>query len=278
MHADVLERLELEADLRRALTEPDLELRVVYQPIVALERERPVGYEALVRWAHPTRGVMTPGQFIPLAEATGLVVPLGRWVLRTACNHAAQWPQRDGDAPYVSVNVSGRQLDDADLVADVATILAEAELAPSRLLLEITESTLMQRADTTLRTLQQLKALGLQLAIDDFGTGYSSLAYLQRFPVDVLKIDKAFIDGVERGGSDAALARAIVGLAATLGLRCIAEGIERPEQVAELRAAGCDYGQGLLFAGTLGAHEISALMASPTSLLTRDRRRQHRTR
>jgi EAL domain-containing protein (putative c-di-GMP-specific phosphodiesterase class I) len=127
-------------------------------------------------------------------------------------------------------------------------------------LLEITESTLMQRADTVLRTLQQLKGLGLQLAIDDFGTGYSSLAYLQHFPVDVLKIDKAFIDGVARGGFEAALARAIVGLAATLGLRCIAEGIERPEQVTELRAAGCDYGQGMLFAGTLGAHEITALM------------------
>jgi diguanylate cyclase (GGDEF)-like protein len=285
MHADVLERLQVEADLRRALTEPELELRVVYQPIVALKNGRTVGYEALVRWAHPTRGIMTPGQFIPLAEATGLVIPLGRWVLRTACRQAAQWqhrdaepPRSDADVPYVSVNLSGRQLEDAALVDDVATIIADAGLDPSRLLLEITESTLMQRADTTLRTLQQLKALGLQLAIDDFGTGYSSLAYLQRFPVDVLKIDKAFIDGVARGGSDAALARAIVGLAATLGLRSVAEGIERAEQAAELRAAGCEYGQGMLFAGTLGAHEVGARTAAPASLLTGGRRAPRRTR
>jgi diguanylate cyclase (GGDEF)-like protein len=278
MHADVLERLELEADLRRALTEPDLELRVVYQPIVALEDDRIVGYEALVRWAHPTRGTMAPAQFIPLAEATGLVIPLGLWVLRTACRQAAAWPRRGDDTPYLSVNLSGRQLEDAELVADVATVMADVGLEPSRLLLEITESTLMQRADTALTTLRQLKTLGVQIAIDDFGTGYSSLAYLQRFPVDVLKIDKAFIDGVARGGSDAALARAIVGLAATLGLRCIAEGIERPEQAAELRAAGCGYGQGRHFAGVLGAQEVSARMAAPAPLPSGDRRAPRRTR
>jgi diguanylate cyclase (GGDEF)-like protein len=270
MHAAVLERLELEADLRRALAQPEAELCLVYQPIVALDDERAVGCEALVRWEHPTRGMMSPGQFIPLAEATGLVVPLGRWVLRTACRQAAQWQhgnrEVDGASrPYVSVNLSGRQLEDAAVLDDVAAAIAEARLDPSRLLLEITESTLMQRADAVLRTLHDLKALGVRLAIDDFGTGYSSLAYLQRFPVDVLKIDKAFIDGVSRGGSDAALARGIVGLAATLGLYCVAEGIERAEQAATLRAAGCGYGQGFLFGQTLAAHEVNALMVLRTT-------------
>ena len=270
MHAAVVERLELEADLRRALADPAAELRLVYQPIVALDDERIVGLEALVRWEHPARGTINPMQFIPLAEATGLVVPLGRWVLRAACRQAAEWRRgageadgtADADAPYVAVNLSGRQLEDAALIDDVAAALAESGLDPARLLLEITESILMQRADAAPRTLHALKALGVRLAIDDFGTGYSSLAYLQRFPVDVLKIDKAFIDGVASGGSDAALARAIVGLTATLGLRCVAEGIERPEQAAELRAAGCGYGQGFLFARPVAAQETSALIAA----------------
>ena len=269
MHAAVLERLELESDLRRALAEPDAELRLEYQPIVALDDERIVGAEALVRWAHPTRGLTSPAHFIPLAEATGLVVPLGRWVLRTACRQAAEW-QRATDsmdgasgsaAPYVSVNLSGRQLEDASLVDEVAAALADAGLEPERLLLEITESVLMQRADAALRTLHALRALGVRLAIDDFGTGYSSLAYLRRFPVDVLKIDKAFIDGVARDASDAALARGIVGLASTLGLHCVAEGIEQAAQATRLREAGCGYGQGFLFARPLAAHAVTALIA-----------------
>ena len=251
------------------MAEPDAELRVEYQPIVALDDERIVGAEALVRWAHPTRGLTSPAHFIPLAEATGLVVPLGRWVLRTACRQAAEW-QRATDsmdgasgsaAPYVSVNLSGRQLEDASLVDEVAAALADAGLEPERLLLEITESVLMQRADAALRTLHALRALGVRLAIDDFGTGYSSLAYLRRFPVDVLKIDKAFIDGVARDASDAALARGIVGLASTLGLHCVAEGIEQAAQATRLREAGCGYGQGFLFARPLAAHAVTALIA-----------------
>jgi EAL domain-containing protein (putative c-di-GMP-specific phosphodiesterase class I) len=260
----VLERLELEADLRRALADPERELRVVYQPIVALDDERVVGFEALVRWQHPTRGAVSPARLIPVAEATGLIVPLGAWVLRTACRQAARWAESDvlgPAAPYVSVNLSGRQLEGAGLADEVARAVAAAGLDPSRLLLEITESVLMQRADAALHTLNALKALGVRLAIDDFGTGYSSLAYLQRFPVDTLKIDKAFVDGVANGGSAAALASGIVGLATTLGLRCVAEGIERPEQAARLRAAGCGYGQGYLFARPLPADEATALIA-----------------
>ena len=272
MHAAVVERLELEADLRRALAEPASELRLVYQPIVALDGERVVGLEALVRWEHPRRGMISPAHFIPLAEATGLIVPLGHWVLRTACRQAAEWgggrAVRDGDgtsdasAPYVSVNLSGRQLEDAALVDEVAAAVAGAGLDAARLQLEITENVIMHNTEATLRRLHAFRALGVRLAIDDFGTGYSSLAYLQRFPVDVLKIDKAFIDGVAHGGSNAALVRGIVGLASTLGLRCVAEGIEREEQAAELRAAGCEYGQGYLFARPLPAPEATALIAA----------------
>jgi EAL domain-containing protein (putative c-di-GMP-specific phosphodiesterase class I) len=252
------------------LAEPKAQLRLVYQPIVALDGERVVGLETLVRWEHPTRGTINPGQFIPLAEATGLIVPLGRWVLHTACRQAAQWRHADREpdgvpgsgALYVSVNLSGRQLEHAALVDDVAAALVEARLGPARLLLEITESVLMQRADAALLTLHALKALGVRLAIDDFGTGYSSLAYLQRFPVDVLKIDKAFIDDVASDESGAALARGIIGLATTLGLRCVAEGVERAEQAAALRAAGCGYGQGFHFARPLAAHAVTALIAA----------------
>ncbi len=262
MHAALLDRLALEADLRRALATPDAELRVVYQPIVALDTERPVGAEALVRWHHPTRGLVSPAQFIPLAEATGLVVPLGRWVLRTACRQARTWEPASGpeDGPYVSVNLSGRQLEDAGIVTDVADALTDAGIAPGRLLLEITESVVMHRADAALRTLHALKALGVRIAIDDFGTGYSSLAYLRRFPVDVLKVDKAFVDGVAEGGPDAKLTVAIVGLAATLDVRCVAEGIEHASQAAALRAAGCGYGQGYHFARPLAAADAAVLL------------------
>jgi len=269
MHAAVVERMELEADLRRALAEPNGALRLVYQPIVALDTERIAGLEALARWHHPTRGPMSPERFIPLAEATGLVVPLGRWVLHAACRHAALWSREAGggevDSPYVSVNISGRQLEHATLVDDVAAAVTQARIDPSMLLLEITESVLMHRADAALRTLYALKALGVRLAIDDFGTGYSSLAYLHRFPVDVLKIDKVFIDRFTHGGSDAALGRGIVALADSLGLRCVAEGIEHAEQAAQLRAAGCGFGQGFYFAKPLGADEAITVVEAQTS-------------
>ena len=268
MHAAVVERLEIEADLRHAMLDPDTHLRLVYQPIVALDFERITGIEALVRWEHPTRGLIAPDVFIPVAEATGVVVALGRWVLHTACTQAAAWQRADAeagidrtDAPYVAVNLSGRQLEDAALVADVRTALADSGLDPARLLLEITESVLVHRADASLRVLQDLKALGVRLAIDDFGTGYSSLSYLQRFPVDVLKIDKAFIDGVAGDAAATALARGIVGLAASLGLRCVAEGIEQEVQATQLRAIGCGYGQGYFFARPMAPHRITSMLA-----------------
>jgi len=213
-----------------------------------------------VRWRHPARGTVPPWAFISLAEESGLIVEVGRWVLWAACEQLRCWDAVLGAAfrPAVSVNVSGRQLDDARFVGEVAAALAAAGVAPGRLTLEVTESVIMRDPDATLERLRALKALGVSLAIDDFGTGYSSLSYLRRFPVDALKIDESFVDGVADGGSDAALARTIVALAEMLGIRSVAEGIERPEQPAQLAALGCDVGQGYLFAGPLAAADAAA--------------------
>jgi diguanylate cyclase (GGDEF)-like protein len=261
MYNAVRERLELEADLRRALDCG--ELRLLYQPIVELDGGRTIGVEALLRWQHPRRGLVAPLNFIPLAEETGLIVPIGRWVLGEACRQGRRWQLAApaGRAPTMSVNISGRQLLEPTLVAEVAEALAESGLEPALLTLEITESILMQNTEATVATLRELKALGVRLAIDDFGTGYSSLAYLQRFPIDVLKIDKSFIDGVARGGSDAVLARTIVTLAGMLDLSTVAEGVERADQHAHLVALGCARGQGYLFGRPLGVAEIDGLLA-----------------
>jgi diguanylate cyclase (GGDEF)-like protein/PAS domain S-box-containing protein len=266
MHAAIVERLTLAADLRHAVDRG--ELRLLYQPIVELESGRLTGVEALVRWQHPDRGLVAPAVFIPLAEEVGMIVPVGRWVLVEACRQLRSFdglvspgagPDRGGLT--MSINLSGLQLQDPELVAHVAGALAEAGVAPARVVLEITESVLMRHAEETIATLHALKALGVRLAIDDFGTGYSSLSYLQRFPVDVLKIDKAFVDGVARGGSDAALARAIIALGDSLGLRTVAEGIEHPEQWAQLAALGCGHGQGYLFARPLTAAALASWRA-----------------
>jgi diguanylate cyclase (GGDEF)-like protein len=254
------EQLALEMDLALALDRREFAL--VYQPIVAVESGIVESVEALLRWHHPTRGIVSPVKFIPLAEASGLIVDLGCWVLEEACRTAAGWPPGPTGARIgITVNVSGRQLDDPLLPTYVATALTASGLPASRLTLEITESVLMRNTDATLTALGALKDLGLQLAIDDFGTGYSSLRYLQQFPVDVLKIDKSFVDGVARGGRDAALGRTIVALAETLGLRTVAEGIEDSVQRELLGAMGCELGQGYLFARPLDAAAMHALLA-----------------
>ncbi|MGZ8378578.1 MAG: putative bifunctional diguanylate cyclase/phosphodiesterase, partial [Gemmatirosa sp.] len=250
MHAAIVDRLALEADMRRAINDPaSAQFAVHFQPIVRLEDESVVGVEALARWNHPMRGPLPPTTFIPIAESSGLIVPLGAWVLREACRAGQRWTasrRETPDAPplTLTVNLSGRQLQAPGLVDDVAAALTESGLDPASLVLEITETVIMQQTEANLLTLHALKALGIRLAIDDFGTGYSSLSYLQRFPIDILKIDKSFVDGLSRGGSDAALARTIIALGDTLALRCIAEGVEDDAQRTHLQALGCDYAQG----------------------------------
>jgi diguanylate cyclase (GGDEF)-like protein len=253
------ERLALEADLAGALERGELTL--AYQPIVAMETGAARGVEALLRWHHPTRGPVPPARFVPIAESCGLIGPLGRWVLDEACRSAAAWPAPAGEPLGVAVNVSGRQLDDPSFPSYVAAALAESGLAPERLTLEITESALMRDTDAALATLGALKTLGVRLAVDDFGTGYCSLRYLQRFPIDVLKIDKSFVDGIAHDAHDAALARTIVSLAEQLHLHTVAEGIEHPEQRERLRAMGCEVGQGYLFARPLDGAALRAWLA-----------------
>ena len=262
MHAEAVGRLELEADLRAALTRGEFCLH--YQPIVELADGTVVGIEALARWQHPLRGLVSPADFIPLAEETGLIVPLGRWVLGEACREAARIRTRVGRAITMTVNVSARQLYDAAFVGDVQIALAATGIEPRELVLELTESVMIDRPELALERFNALKALGVRLAIDDFGTGYSALSYLQRFPIDVLKIDRSFVNGLRRGGAQGALARTIVALGQALALRTVAEGIEEPEQCAALRDVGCPLGQGFLFARPLTSEALGELLARPS--------------
>lgn len=246
MRMAVVRRIALESDLRRALERKELVLH--YQPIMDLPSGRPVGAEALLRWEHPERGLIGPLEFIPLAEESGLIVPIGYWVLDEACRGASRWP-RAGAPLHVSVNLSARQLQEADLVDRVRDILRSTRLEPSRLVLEITESLIMLETRTIIPRLRALKTLGLRLAIDDFGTGYSSLAYLQNLPVDILKIDQSFIRGRMPAGSRglSPLARGIVDLGKAMHLVMVGEGIERREEADALRTSGCELGQGFHF-------------------------------
>jgi len=254
------ERSALEALLRGA--EERGELRLRYQPIVDLADGTIVGLEALVRWQAPGRGLLMPSDFIGLAEESGLIVQIGRWVLDQATTQTQAWRVTYGlDRLTVGVNLSARQFQHPDLVAEVGGALAASGLDPSRLILEITESVLMQTTTTTIGKLGDLRRIGVRLAIDDFGTGYSSLGYLERFPVDILKIDKTFIDGVGERGNRPVLARAIVQLGRALDLSVVAEGIERPGQVRVLRRLGCTRGQGYLFARPLTEAELEPILA-----------------
>jgi diguanylate cyclase (GGDEF)-like protein/PAS domain S-box-containing protein len=260
MHTAALERLELQAQLRRALTEKSFVLH--YQPLIDLATGAVIGFEALLRWQHPERGLMMPDAFIPVLEETGLIVPVGVLVIEQACATAARW-RRLQPGLGISVNLSARQLLDPDLVPHVRRTLERTGLAADALVLEITESVLMTDTEAAIHQLTALKDVGVRLAIDDFGTGYSSLNYLRRFPVDILKIAKAFVDEIGVSAEATRLAEAIIGLGKTLSLTTVAEGIERPEQRDRLRELECDLGQGFLFSRAVGEAEAEELLAVP---------------
>jgi diguanylate cyclase (GGDEF)-like protein len=282
MHAALVDKVSLEADLRAAIERcqlahrPGLEktgtyprfgdqssqsqISLAYQPIVDMASESLTGFEALLRWTHPERGAISPSTFIPVAEESGLILALGRWALRTACHQAAHWNATAGRPVTVTVNLSGRQLQDEALALDVEAALRESGLDSSQLILEMTESVIMQESSTAQARLHELKELGVRIAIDDFGTGYSSLSHLQQFPVDILKIDRSFLQKMHQGPNDAALVRTIIALAKLLSLRTIAEGVEDAEQQHQLRELGCDSAQGFLFGRPMTVAEVESLI------------------
>ena len=260
-----LERLQLENQLRKAIAEQ--QLTVFYQPKMCLATGRLHGAEALVRWDHPQLGSVPPGDFIGLAEETGLIGPIGEFVLRQACRQACQW-QREGLAPIrVSVNLSVHQLRQGKLVSLVRQVLDESGLAPQYLELELTESQLLDSVESIISTFEQLHQLGVKLAIDDFGTGYSSLSYLKRFAVDYVKIDQTFIRGVGRCAEDEAITKAIIAMAHSLELKVVAEGVEEASQLAFLKAQQCDEVQGYLISRPINAAALGDLLRSDVVFL-----------
>lgn len=260
MHSRAVALLKLETDLRKAVDRQ--QFTVHYQPIVSLLEGTIIGFEALVRWQHPDRGLVFPSEFIPMAEETGLIVPLGKWVLQQACLQMREWENRlkSHDHLSVSVNLSGKQFQHRDLVQQVGSVLEETAVDPSRIRLEITESTLMQSAETAASMLLKLKALKVQLYIDDFGTGYSSFSYLHRFPFDTLKIDRSFVSRMDTGEENTEIVRAMLTLAKNLGKDVIAEGIETGKQLSLLRDLGCQSGQGFLFSQPLDPPAVERLI------------------
>jgi diguanylate cyclase (GGDEF)-like protein len=260
MDAQMQSRRTIELALRNAL--PNGEFELYYQPVVNLADNTVTSCEALIRWHHPERGMISPAEFIPIAEEIGLIVPLGEWVLRRACADAATWPNHI----KVAVNLSPTQLLSPQLVTTLIQMLAAARLPAQRLVIEITEAVLMQNSEQTLATLHQLRELGAQIALDDFGTGYSSLSYLRSFPFDKLKIDRSFIQGLDDGAESGKIVRAITGLAHSLGMATVAEGVETEQQLEQVRALGCTELQGYLFSKPVPLADVTALFAGRVSL------------
>jgi EAL domain-containing protein (putative c-di-GMP-specific phosphodiesterase class I) len=255
MHAHAVEALTLERELRHAIDQDDIQ--VYYQPIVSLADNRLAGFEALARWDHPRLGFVSPAAFIPIAEETGMIVALGLYVLRTACQQLRRWHAYDSTLG-ISVNVSGRQFADSGFVDRARRILQETEVSPSSLRLEVTESVIMDKAEIAADALKSLKSLGVQLSIDDFGTGYSSLSYLHKFPFDILKIDQSFVSRMCLDQDSKAITETILILARKLNKRVVAEGIEDEQQLAELKKLGCDYAQGYYFSRPVPARSREA--------------------
>jgi len=250
MDAELQTRRTLEFDLRKALGESQFTLH--YQPLVNIASKKISGFEALIRWHHPEKGLVKPDAFIPLAEETGLIVPLGEWVIRQACQAAARWPEE----LTIAVNLSAAQLSASGVVSVVMSALGTSGLRPDRLELEITESTLLQDCERTITTLHQLRAVGVRIALDDFGTGYSSLSYLQSFPFDKIKIDRSFINDIGDGVGSLSIVRAVAALAKSLGMATTAEGVETVEQLEAVGAEGCTEMQGYLFSRPLPLAEV----------------------
>lgn len=261
MNATTVEQLTLENDLRRAIERDELLLH--YQPQISLPDRRLIGVEALVRWQHPELGLVPPARFIPIAEETGLIAPIGQWVLRTACAQAQAWQDAGAAAIDMSVNMSSRQFHQENMLETVTSALQQSGLAAQQLTLEITESSLMKKPDDAVVTLCLLHNMGIGIAIDDFGTGYSSLGHLKRFPLQALKIDRAFINDVTEKPEDAAIVRAILAMAHSLNLKVVAEGVETEQQLEFLNEAGCDEIQGFLISKPVTAKEISENFFSP---------------
>jgi diguanylate cyclase (GGDEF)-like protein len=261
MHTSVASRLRLETDLRRALERE--EFWVAYQPIIDLTKSRVAGFEALVRWQHPERGLVSPGEFIPAAEETGLIVPLDLWVIRESCRQMRRWLDEFQGAPplMLSVNLSSKQFSHPDLIERIDEILADTGLDPVYLRMEITESVIVTHPEAAAERLRQLRDRGITLSMDDFGTGYSSLSYLHKFPFNVLKIDGSFVSRIGPHGENSEIAAAIVALAHSLGMKIVAEGVETAEQAATLRDMGCEYGQGYFFAKPLTPADATRRLA-----------------
>jgi len=254
MNTRAFEFLLLEAGLRKALDND--ELVVFYQPLISLENNKLIGMEALLRWKHPEKGMISPGDFIPLAEETGLIEPIGEWVLRAACTQNKKWQDAGYPPVKVSVNMSARQFSKKNITEQIGGILQETGLSPEYLGIEITESVIMQDVQSTIAKLKQMQKMGISLSIDDFGTGYSSLSYLKLFPIDDLKIDRSFVFNITSDSTDAAIAASVILLAHSMNLKVVAEGVETEEQLEVLRQQGCDYVQGFLFSRPIAAEEF----------------------
>ncbi|CAN5353364.1 hypothetical protein BH20ACI2_BH20ACI2_15740 [soil metagenome] len=261
MHIRAVTRLQLETDLRFAIERAEFEL--FYQPIIGLDTASLVGFEALVRWNHPQRGLVPPNEFIPVSESTGLIVPMTVKILHSACSQIVKWQEafRLATPLSVAVNLSGKHFGHPELVEQINTVIAETGIDPSSLKLELTESAVMENAETAILMLKQIKKTGVQISIDDFGTGYSSLSYLHRFPIDLLKVDRSFVSAMEENSENGEIVRTVIALAKALNLKVVAEGIESIHQYHQLKVLGCEFGQGYLFSKPLPAADIERLLA-----------------